>query len=270
MPTFLHISDLHFGPRFVTHLGQVLLNEIKTLNPDAVIISGDFTLRARHNEYQAAQAFLKEITFPTLTIPGNHDQPVFAPLERLTTPYARYCKYICSTVDASLATNGLFILGLSDCRPILPGGFWSQRQRRWIQEQLQGAPRDSARIVVSHHQFLWGGKWRPAGFWYPTRALNWLGRLGVEMVLNGHTHIPTAAQLENGIVVARAGTATSERIRHGWGNTYNIASIDEKQVSVFVRQFDEKADAFVAAQAYTFPRHRKLTIGHQARRPDLS
>ena len=62
---------------------------------------------------------------PLFTIPGNHDQPLFAPLERLTTPYARYCKYIYPTVDAALAANGLFILGLSDCRPILPGGFWS-------------------------------------------------------------------------------------------------------------------------------------------------
>lgn len=258
MPTFLHISDLHFGPRFATHLGQVLLNEIKTLAPDAVIISGDFTLRGRHNEYQAAQAYLKEIAVPTLTIPGNHDQPFYAPFERLTTPYARYRKYICSTIDASLAIDGLFVLGLSDCQPILPGGFWSRQQRRWIEEQFAGAPSNAARIIVSHHQFLWGGKWRPAGFWYPTPALNWLAKLGVEMVLNGHTHVPTAAQLDNGIVVARAGTATSDRTRHGWGNSYNVVSVDARQITISVRQYSVQADAYVPAQAHTFTRRATL------------
>lgn len=257
MPTFVHISDLHFGPRFIPHLGQVILKEVANLNPDAVVISGDFTLRARHNEYAAASQFVKSITRPVLTIPGNHDQPLFAPLERLTTPYARYRKYICPTDDAKLSAGSFFFLGLCDCRPILPGGFWSARQRAWIQKELECAPPDSIKVIVSHHQFLWGGKWRPAGFWYPTQALEWLAQQGVELVLNGHTHVPLAEQVTQGIVIARAGTATSSRIRHGWGNAYNVVTVDDEHISIFVRHYDEQADAYIASQAYTFSRRLK-------------
>ncbi|MBI4788743.1 MAG: metallophosphoesterase [Chloroflexi bacterium] len=256
MPNLIHLSDLHFGPCFVPHLGQVILKEIANLNPDAVIISGDFTYRGRFAEYAAAREFVGQIVRPLLVIPGNHDQPLYSVFERLTTPYARYCQYICDTVDASLAIDGLFALGLNDCHPILPGGFWSRQQRAWIEEQLFRAPRDAVRLVATHHQFIWGGKWRPAGFWYPTRALDWLAARGVDLVLNGHTHIPTASQLGSGLVVVRAGTATSDRVRHGCGNSYNFIAVDSNQISVFVRQYDAQADAYLAAKAYTFPRRK--------------
>jgi 3',5'-cyclic AMP phosphodiesterase CpdA len=258
MPSFIHLSDLHFGARHISHLGDVILNEITALNPDAVIISGDFTLRARHAEYVSAREFLVKISRPVLTIPGNHDQPWFPPLERLITPYARYSQYICPTLDVALTVDGLFALGLSDCHPILPGGFWWPRQRAWIKDQLACAPEGAVKIIASHHQFLWEGKWRPAGFWYPTQALDWLAGQGVELMLNGHTHVPVATQLSSGLVVARAGTATSDRTRHGWGNTYNLIKIEPKQISVLVQQYDPQADAFVQVRAYAFPRRENL------------
>jgi 3',5'-cyclic AMP phosphodiesterase CpdA len=187
-------------------------------------------------------------------IPGNHDQPLLPPIERLFTPYARYNKYICGETDTTLVAGSLFVAGLNDNRPILPGGFWSARQRAWLTDQCARAPHDAIKVVATHHQVNWDGKMRPAGFWFPTRALRWLARRGVELVLNGHTHVPRAVQSPEGIVVARSGTATSSRTRHGHGNAYNLITLDEKQISVFVRQYDAHSDAFMAVQAITFPR----------------
>ncbi|MDE3088866.1 MAG: metallophosphoesterase [Chloroflexota bacterium] len=254
MPTLIHLSDLHFGPGFLSHLGDLVLKEIETLNPDAVVVSGDFTMRARHTEYQAAREYLNKIARPTLTIPGNHDQPLLSPVERLVSPFARYQKYIRAETDTTLAAGGFFIAGLNDNRRILPGGFWSSGQRAWLATQMQGAPRGAGKVVVTHHQLMGDGRARPAGFWFPSRTLALLARHGVEIVLNGHTHVPSAAQSPEGIVIARAGTATSSRTRHGNINAYNVIAVDEKQISVFVREYDERSDAFVAARAYTFPR----------------
>jgi 3',5'-cyclic AMP phosphodiesterase CpdA len=257
MPTLIHLSDLHFGPHHLAQLDQVILQEIATLNPDAVIVSGDFTMRARDREFEQARAFLARIAKPTLTIPGNHDQPILTPrdwLERLTHQYARYQKHIHIQVDSVLSANGLFVLGLNDNHPLLPGGLWTRAQRAWLEDQLARAPRGTVRIIATHHQLSWENQWRPAGFWLPTRALEFLARRGVELVLNGHTHVPSAAQSAQGVVVARAGTATSGRTRRGGGNAYNLISIDEQQITIFVRKYDAQANAFVAARAYTFPR----------------
>ncbi|MCI0478558.1 MAG: metallophosphoesterase, partial [Anaerolineales bacterium] len=241
MPTLIHLSDLHFGPHHHAHLDEILLRDIATLNPSAVIVSGDLTMRARDREFEQARDFLARISQPILTIPGNHDQPILTPrdwIERLTRQYARYQKYIHAEIDSALDANGLFVLGLNDNHPLLPGGFWSRSQRARIEAQLARAPRDAVKVIATHHQFDWGRTWRPAGFWFPARALEFLAARGAELVLNGHTHVPDATQTSHGIVVARAGTATSGRTRRGNDNAYNLIALDEKQVTVFVRQYD--------------------------------
>jgi 3',5'-cyclic AMP phosphodiesterase CpdA len=254
MPTLLQLSDLHFGPGYRSQLGQAILQDIDALNPEAVVLAGDFTLRARHPEYQAARGYLESITRPKLMVPGNHDQPVSAPLERLINPFSRYRKYIHRETDSALATDSFFIVGLNDNARLLPGGFWSGAQRAWLAGQLDQAPSRAVRVVVTHHQMTWEGKLRPAGFWGASHTLAFLACHGVELVLNGHTHIPAAVLSPDGIVVARAGTATSSRTRHGQGNTYNLIHVDDQQISVFVRRYDENNGAFIASEAYSFGR----------------
>ncbi len=254
MPRFLHLSDLHFGARHIRRLSDLILDEIARWKPDVVVISGDFTQRGRHSEYKSARDYLSKITLPTLVIPGNHDQPFYAPIERLIRPLGRYCRYISASADMALNCAGMFFVGLNDNRPVLPGGFWSPEQRTWIREQLAQAPDDALKVVVSHHHFLWDGKWRPAGFWYPGRTLEWLARQGVSLVLNGHTHIPVATETPQGVIVVRAGTATCSRTRQGWGNTYNVVTLDDERISISVEQYDEATDAFVQVKEYAFAR----------------
>ena len=254
MSTLLHLSDLHFGPCYVPHLGERVMNDIETLNPDVVVISGDLTYRARDKEFIAAREWLARITKPYLTIPGNHDQTIFNPLARLIAPVARYQKHINGSQDISLEANGFFIVGLNDNRPILPGGFWSRAQRGWLQRQLASAPHGAARVIATHHQLMWEGKYKPAGFWYPSRAFEMLAKCGVELVLNGHTHVPSAEQTPEGIVVSRASTATCTRTRRGEGNSYNLIAFDKNEISVTIRRYDERVDKFLAAKAFTFKR----------------
>lgn len=257
MPILIQLSDLHFGPSYVPKLGEAILEDIKTINPDVVVVSGDLTLRARHSEFQRAHEYLGRISKPTLVIPGNHDQVIFNPLERLVSPLARYRKHIHPQIDSSLDANGFFIVGLNDNRPILPGGFWSRAQREWLEREFARAPRGAARVLATHHQLEWSG-WRPAGFWYPTRTLASLARCGVELVLNGHTHIPSAIQTSEGIVIVRASTATCTRTRHEQGNSYNLITLDQKEISVCVRRYDPHGQRFIAAQASTFPRRVRI------------
>ncbi len=258
MSIIIHLSDLHFGPSYLPALGEAVLEDINTIIPDIVVVSGDLGLRARDSEFQRAREFLERVAKPTLAIPGNHDQVVFNIIERLVSPLARYRRHSSIWgVDLSLESSIYFAVGLNDNRPILPGGFWSRAQREWIERECARAPRGVARVLATHHQLEWNG-WKPAGFWYPTLALEFLARCGVELVLNGHTHVPNAIQTSQGIVIARASTATCTRTQHGEGNSYNLITFDQKEISVCIRRYDTRAERFIAAQAFTFPRRPRI------------
>lgn len=261
MPVIIHLSDLHFGRKFVGHLADLILHDILDEQPDLVIVSGDWTLRGLVSEYQEARDYLQKLPSPVFTIPGNHDQPLHLGglYDRFTRPWARYEEYIHPKTDTVLQAPGLFIIGLNDNHPVLPGGIWSARQRRWIERELKAAPESACKVLVTHHQLLWEGKWRPAGHWFPTRTLERLSGLGVELILNGHTHIPLTRMTPQGIVIAQSGTAMSTRTRHGQANAYCRLEISDEEIQVDIREFDPSADRFVRKAHSGFPRRKRVT-----------
>src|ERR1700709_1691320 len=87
--TLFHVSDLHFGAEDRAALDW-FAQGVKDVQPDAVICTGDLTMRARHGEYAAAAAWLGALAAPVMVEPGNHDLPYFNLIERFTAPYARY------------------------------------------------------------------------------------------------------------------------------------------------------------------------------------
>ncbi len=256
MPSIIHISDLHFGPKHVERLAELILEDTRATKPDLVVVSGDWTMRGRHAEYERARSYFQKLPPPVLTIPGNHDQPLHLRglYERLTRPWARYKTYIHQEVDAVFRAPGLFVIGLNTSHHIVPGGIWLPGQRRWMEAELQAAPPDACKVLVMHHHLLWEGKWRPAGQLFPTRTLNRLTALGVELILNGHTHVPITRQTPQGIVIAQAGTAMSGRTRFGHGNTYNRIEITPEAIHVAVQAYDPTVDRFATRTATSFPR----------------
>lgn len=256
MTLLFHLSDLHFGPKFNAHLAELILRDIRDAKPDLTILSGDFTMRARVSEYEHAQAYLEQLPKPIFTIPGNHDQPLHAAgiAERLVSPWKQYEKYIHEAVDTVLTMPAIFVVGVNSNHRIFPGGIWSSTQRAFIEQAFRSAPPDACRIFVTHHHLEWNGKLRPFGTWFPTTQLNWLARLGVELILNGHTHIPLTTRTTQGIVIAQAGTSMSTRVRHGHGNAYNRILIQPDALTVQVMSYDASADRFQKQSERTFPR----------------
>src|SRR3546814_1051838 len=84
-----HLSDIHFGledHRALTWVKQCIARE----RPHAVAITGDLTMRARHREFAAANAWISELDVPVTVEVGNHDMPYFNLIERFVTPYKRF------------------------------------------------------------------------------------------------------------------------------------------------------------------------------------
>src|SRR5205823_5980198 len=93
MRTIAHISDLHFG-RVDPRVADGLADELSHRQPTVLVVSGDFTQRARPSQYRAARDYLKRLPQPQVVVPGNHDVPMYDVVRRFLSPLSRYRHYI--------------------------------------------------------------------------------------------------------------------------------------------------------------------------------
>lgn len=76
-----HLSDPHLcppGTLYQTVLDsnasfEAALDQVHSLSPDLVILSGDVTENGHPDEYVVARTLLSRLSAPILAIPGNHD-----------------------------------------------------------------------------------------------------------------------------------------------------------------------------------------------------
>ncbi len=193
MLTLLHISDLHFGPPYRADIGAALLAIAPRLEADLIVASGDFTQRARPEQFAAAREFLDRLPrLPTVVVPGNHDIPLYRVGERLFAPYALYRQYICPELDTVLRREDAVIVALNTTDPLraITNGRIKPWQLDFCAEGFRDRPHGAAKIVVAHHHFAPAPDYdrrsdRTAGV---KAALDRFTDLGVDLVLGGHLH----------------------------------------------------------------------------------
>ena len=110
MTRLFHVSDIHFGAEDRAALDW-FANRVAAEQPDAVIVTGDLTMRARREEFAAAQAWLEALQRPITVEVGNHDLPYFNPWARFVTPYRRF-KALERMIERPLALRGVSIVPL--------------------------------------------------------------------------------------------------------------------------------------------------------------
>ena len=232
MTVLLHISDTHFGteePPVVAAL-QALVREQR---PDAVILSGDITQRARSAQFAAARAFCDSLGVRhLLTLPGNHDIPLYNVAARLFAPYAGYKAAFGDNLEPELEFDDVLVVGVNTTRPERhKDGVVSVRQVNRVVHRLRDARREQLRVVVTH---------QPACVMRPEDekdrlhggevAVQAWARAGADLVLGGHIHLPYVSDTcpraqpaaPRPMFCVQAGTALSHRVRHGSPNSVNI------------------------------------------------
>nr|WP_309246638.1 metallophosphoesterase [Ramlibacter montanisoli] len=151
MTVLLHISDTHFGteePPVVAAL-QAMVRDQK---PDAVILSGDITQRARGAQFAAARRFCDSLGVERLlALPGNHDIPLYNVAARLFAPYAGYKASFGDELEPELEFADVLLIGVNTTRPERhKDGEVSPRQIERVVERLHRARREQLRVVVTH------------------------------------------------------------------------------------------------------------------------
>lgn len=234
MPTRLfHISDLHFGVEDRDALDAVSA-AIAEEKPDAVICTGDLTQRAKHSEYEAADAWLSQIDVPLLLNPGNHDMPYYNLAERVFDPFRRYNRLHKSVATDGFESEDCIIVSLRTTVPFQPRFPWvdglvTKSAISKTVQQLEALKNDPRKKLVAGHHPLLGPETKPDN---PTisgkRAFSALAAAGAHAVLSGHVHVPFDRLRQVGRRSMRmigAGTL-STRLRYGAPPSYQVITCE--------------------------------------------
>lgn len=200
-----HVSDLHLGAHDPSALASIA-DEVAAFHPDLTVVTGDHTMRARSRQFQRAAEVIEKLPPPRLVVPGNHDVPLVS-LRRAVAPWSRYRRWI-GPLEPVVRLPGLTALGLNS----MPRWRWKSGRISAAQSEAVRTvlgPAEGIRLVALHHPPLAGRLERMAG---RSRFLRTLSAASVDLVLFGHTHVPSAIR-HDGMIMVNAGTATSHRVR---------------------------------------------------------
>ena len=220
----VQISDLHVGSQFLPEKFDVLADEINGLKPDVVVVTGDLTNEGLMREYERCRKLLDRLdTGRLITISGNHDYR--------NTGYLLFKKFFPFEAVNELDDDTVLVT-VGTARPDRNEGEVGHRQNLWLERTMQEYA-DRIKIVAMHHHLI---AIPDTGSDQLTvvdagDVLRTVLNTGVDVVLCGHKHRPWAWNL-GALTVLNAGTATSERTRGLFENTYNIINIANRQIDI--------------------------------------
>lgn len=193
MTRLFHISDLHFGAEDKAALDwfEAIVNAEA---PDAIVVTGDLTMRARIEEFRAASDWLRRLDRPLTIEPGNHDLPYFDLWTRFFAPYRRY-KSVENALERPLELEKLLIVPLKSTARFQWRLNWSKGRisGRSLQDALALAETAAPGTIIfaaTHHPLMDPGTKTTANTRGGRQALRALAAAGVRAVLTGHVHDP--------------------------------------------------------------------------------
>ncbi len=188
-----HISDIHFGledPQALDWVEDCIASE----RPDAVVVTGDLTMRARHKEFVAACNWISSLDVPVTVEIGNHDMPYFNPIERFLDPYKRF-RSIEAVLERELDLGGLAIVPLKTTARAQWRTNWS---KGWITRpalkktlaMIDALPEGTPVLISAHHPLVEVNSQGSVLTKRGGKALEELAKRKVLGVMTGHVHDP--------------------------------------------------------------------------------
>lgn len=269
MITIVHGSDLHFGVPHDPEVAEFFLDAAEELEPDLIVLSGDFTQRAKVGEYEAARSYLHRLPdVPTVVTPGNHDVPLYRVFERIFAPFRNYRNHISPDLDTVTRVPGMTVVALNSAAPrrAIVNGRIDSRQLDFARNAFEGAGPGDLKAIVAHHHLApapdyEGDQPLPDA----RKILDAFEAMGVELIMGGHLHrgyignsldVYPGEDRDRGIVIVQSGTTTSRRgrAREQAKNTFNFIRVRKAHVEIVHYMHFSEADGFAPLSVHAFPR----------------
>lgn len=220
----VQLSDMHVGSQFVEEKFDTLVDEVNAVRPDVIMITGDLTNEGLVSEYKRCRDLLKRLDAGRIiAVSGNHDYR--------NTGYLLFRKFFPSERVNELGRDAVLVT-VGTARPDRNDGEVGYRQNLWLEKTMKRYA-DRVKIVAMHHHLI---PIPDTGSDHLTVSdagdvLRTIQAAKVDVVLCGHKHRPWVWNFGR-LTVVNAGTATSERARGLFENTYNILTISGRRVRV--------------------------------------
>ena len=220
----VQLSDIHVGSQFREDVFQTVIKEVNSLKPDSVIITGDLTNEGLKEQYEKCKNLVSEINVDNIiAISGNHDYR--------NTGYLHFKKYFPFKTINELSDD-VILVTIGTARPDRDEGEVGYRQTLWLERTMKKY-QDKTTILAMHHHLIGipdTGSDRltiiDAG-----DVLRATLSSNVNLVLCGHKHRPWLWDFNN-LLIANAGSTSSERVRGFFEISYNIVKIENGNISI--------------------------------------
>ena len=220
----VQLSDIHVGSQFREDVFETVIKEVNSLQPDSVIITGDLTNEGLKEQYEKCKALISKINVDNIiAISGNHDYR--------NTGYLHFKKYFPFQTINELSDD-VILVTLGTARPDRDDGEVGYRQTLWLERTMKKF-QDKTTILAMHHHLIG----------IPDTGADKLTIIDagdvlratldsdVDLVLCGHKHRPWLWDF-NKLLIANAGSTSSERVRGFFENSYNIVKIENGKISI--------------------------------------
>ncbi|PJE35533.1 phosphohydrolase [Pseudooceanicola lipolyticus] len=195
-PTFVHLTDLHFGEPDDPHLHSdtdatmaQIIDQVQRIDPkpDFVIASGDLANSGDAPSYRKLAAALAALDMPILFALGNHDtregfyEGMLGHETGSSAPY-----------DHDQVIAGVHIIVLDSSVPGAISGALDPAQFDWLEARLADHA-DLPKLIVIHHPPMLGDTpdedfWRGIRFEDSQRLAETLRGHDIRGILSGHIH----------------------------------------------------------------------------------
>lgn len=229
MVRLVHLSDVHLGPlppvsfadlaskrvtgyvnwrrnrahRMMDDCLDALIDDMLKQRPDHIAVTGDLVNLALDAEIDTARMWLDAIGDPPTVsvVPGNHDAYVPGALDKVKGAWAPFM-YGDDHHGEGHATfpylrrrGNLALIGLSSAEATIPftaHGYFRGEQARAAGALLEQARSEGlTRIVMIHHPPVHRATPIHKRLYGITRFQKLIAEQGADLVLHGHTHLPT-------------------------------------------------------------------------------